>query len=297
MELKHLRTLIAIKEQKSFTQAARALGVTQAAVSQHVACLERELDVSLFDRRARKIELTENGRRLCNYAERILRLVEEAVAGVKDEASAVSGTLYIAASTVPSATLLPKLLSDFQELHPAVLSKCRISESRTAVEAVESGNADVGFVGVKPETAKLESQPVAADELVLVVAPDHPLAQRRSLSLKQLADVPLIVREANSGSRSCLEAALAEHGYSLAGMNIAMEINTNDGILAAVKQGSGAAFLSKASIGNDVKSGELAAVKVRSLRPRRQLYLIHRRAEGAHEPLRSFLDFVSDATG
>ena len=296
MELKHLHTLLAIRDRKSFTAAARTLGITQAAVSQHVAGMEDALGVKLFDRRGRSINLTPSGQKLCVYADRITELVAEATADVQGHQLAVGGVLHIASSTVPAATVVPQILSEFRRQFPGVRPELTVSESRSAVASVEQAQAHVGFVGVKPTIKGIKRHCVAEDELVLVVAGDDPLAQRKSISVKQLASSPLIVREPNSGSHRCLDLALQQHGLTLKDMQVAMESNSNAAIVAAVRAGNGVTFVSSAIVADEVKTGELNVVKVRALRPRRKLYMIFAAAQAGREPLQTFTEFVRAST-
>ena len=296
MELRHLHTILAIRDRKSFTAAAKSLGITQAAVSQHVASMEESLDVKLFDQRGRRVQITSAGEKLCGYADRILQLVATATADVQGHPLSVEGVLHIASSTVPAATVLPRILSEFRRQFPGVRPELVVSESQSAMDAVEGRSADVGFVGVKPKRKDVSAHFVAQDELVLIAAVDHPLAQRRSISLKQLAAAPLIVREPNSGSYRCLEQALQQHNVSLADMQVAMQANANDTIIAAVRAGDGVSFLSSALVADVIRSGELSVVKVSSLRLRRKLYMITLAETNGREPLRTFVDFVSAST-
>ena len=297
MELKHLVTITTIRDRKSFTAAARALGVTQAAVSQHVAMLEDELGVELFDRRGRQVKLTAAGRTLCDRADEILSLVEDAKADVAGYPRSVSGVLQIASSTVPAATFLPRFLSDFQKQFPEVRTELNVSESHSTILAVERESADIGFVGVQPQRSTLQSLRVADDELSLIVNSDDPLAQRRLISVKQLAQQPLIVRPPNSGSRRALEEALKKSGSSLAEMQVVMEANSNDAILAAVRQGSGIAFLSAAVVDEQLQAKRIHVLKVRGLRPRRSLFMITRDGVDGREPLNAFVKFVRESVG
>ena len=296
MELRHLQTLLAIRDRESFTAAAKSLGITQAAVSQHVAGMEESLGVRLFDRQGRSIRLTSAGKKLCQHADRILELVATAEADVKGHPLSVQGPLRIASSTVPAATILPRLLNEFRRQFPGVQPKLEISDSEAAVNAVNRREADVGFAGILPKVKGLTPLCVAEDELVLVAAPDHPLAQRKSVSLKQLATSALVVREPNSGSYRCLDNALGPHGRSLSEMQVAMQANSNEAIVSAVRAGTGVAFLSSAVVDDLVQSGGLAVVKVRALRPRRKLYMIVPPGADGREPLRSFVEFVQVAT-
>lgn len=294
MELRHLRTFMAVQRHASFTRAAETLGITQAAVSQHVAQLESELGVLLFHRGARRVESTPAGDRLARYAGQILELVWQATESVGKAVAAVSGTLRIAASTVPAEVLLPSLLAEFRRKFPDVREAITVSDSRTAAAAVENGDADVGFIGKPADSAKLACRPIAGDELTLIVSAQHVLASRSGISLKQLADLPLVVRQPGSGSRLCLEQALWEHGIGLDDLQVVMVVNSNEAIRAAVEQCSGAAFLSATTMSPEIAAGRLSALKVRGLPLRRQLFLIHAQRPAPQEPLRSFLAMVDE---
>ncbi|NIL97800.1 MAG: LysR family transcriptional regulator [Planctomycetales bacterium] len=289
MDIRHLKAFAAAAERESFTRAAQSLGLTQAAVSQQVAALERELSATLFQRRGRGVRLTEQGQRLYGYARQILDLVDQASLQVGQTEEPLCGVLRIATSTVPSEWLLPELLAEFRRRWPQVKESVTVSDSRLATAAVEEGEAEVGFVGERPRSTRLQARPVAEDELVLVVAADHPLAGKKSTTLKRLCREPLIVREAGSGSRCCVERALEEHDISPADLNIAMEVNSNDAIRAAVEQQVGVAFFSQRAIR---PVGNLATIKVRGFRPRRQLYVISHPEHNPTPPARQFRDFV-----
>src|SRR5262245_40115224 len=223
-ELPHLSTFARAAEQGGFTAAAASLGITQAAVSQRIATLEGELRVSLFDRRAGRIALTEAGQRLSRFARQILDLHEEARRDLGGFHPPVSGDLPIAASSVPGECFLPALLSAFHAKHPQVHVRATVSDSGSVLTEVEKGRASLGLVGQKPERASLESRPIGSDSLVLIVPSEHPWAARRAISLDALAGKPLIVRESGSGSRCALEKSLERAGSSLAVLSVSLEL-------------------------------------------------------------------------
>ena len=291
MELRHLRTFAAAAERESFTRAAEALDLTQAAVSQQVAALEKELGTKLVERRGRGVCLTAAGRRLSEYALQILDLVAEASRQVGGVEQHVSGHLRIATSSVPAEWLVPELLAAFRKRYPEIHESLAVSDSRMAAAAVQIGEADMGFVGELPGSSALEATVVAEDELVLVVAADHPLAGKGATTLKRLCREALIIREPGSGSRRCFERALQEHDFSLADLEIAMEVNSNDAIRAAVERGVGVAFLSQRDKRHEIG---LASVKVRGFRVRRKLYLIRDPHRILATPARQFLEFVEE---
>jgi len=292
MELKHLRTFVTAVEQSSFTVAGSALDITQAAVSQHVAALERELGTSLFERAHRTITPTEAGRRLYDHAQRILDLVAEAKAAVNGEALLVQGNIRIAASTVPAESLLPCLLARFRESFPEVHESIFVSDSRAATEAVASGNADVGFVGEQTPSSHLSFQSIADDELLLVVSPAHEWAGKQFIAPQSLVRQPLILREPGSGSRHCVEAALRAKGIEIEELNVTMEVNSNDSIRVAVEQNAGIAFLSATTVAHDLERGRLVRVGVKGVKPVRQLFMVTHSGTAASRAVREFVQFV-----
>lgn len=289
MQLRHLQAFVASVQRRSFTRAAAALDLTQAAVSQHVAALEQEFGVELFRREARGVSLTDEGRLLHGYAQKILALVDEVDEKLRQTPGQVTGDLLIASSTVPSEWLLPELLVAFRARWPAIRETVSVSDSKLTRLSVEAGDADIGFVGEVPKSSVLETVEVAADELILFVGPSHPFAKTGSATLKQLRDESLIIREAGSASRHCVEDALDKAGVSADEMTIAMEANNNEMIRAAVQRGLGVAFLSKRA---STSNGGLVPVKVRGLHPRRQLYLIKHMHRVPLPPAQQFLKFV-----
>ncbi|MEE3373300.1 MAG: selenium metabolism-associated LysR family transcriptional regulator [Planctomycetota bacterium] len=291
MELRHLTSFSAVAEQRSFTQAAARLGLTQAAVSQQVASLEKELGVRLFVRHPKGVQLTEPGERLYGYAQQILDLLATATNDLGNTAVTISGELKIAASTVPAESLLPELLAQFREKFPHATESLVVTDSSVAAASVESGDADIGFVGDLPDTSMLQATPVANDDLCLVAALDHPWATRRRATLKQISREPFIVREPGSGSRRCIERALEEHGISPTSLPIVMEANNNRAIHDAVARRVGVAFLSSHSAAT---SGQVVTITVRGFHPRRNILLVHSRQRTLPGVARAFLTFVDN---
>src|SRR5262249_54940442 len=158
-------------EAGSFTAAARALGLTQGAVSLRVQALEEHLGVSLFERHGGKVLLTDAGRRLHGYAQRILALYQEAIADVTGRPAPLTGDLSLAASSGPGERLLPELLARFRERQPHIQVRATVADTGRVLHQVEHGQAHLGLVGGKAENPHLEFRCFACDKLVLVVPP------------------------------------------------------------------------------------------------------------------------------
>jgi DNA-binding transcriptional LysR family regulator len=291
-QLPHLETFATAAELNSFTAAAKALGLTQAAVSQRIQALEQDLGVPLFRRQGGRVLLTQAGHRLHDYAHRILSLHREAREQVTGQKSPLTGDLSLAASSVPGEHLLPALLSAFRQGHPHVQVRATVTDSQAVLHQVEQGQAHLGLVGGKRDSPNLEYRCFACDTLVLVVPPGHCWGRRKRVSLHQLRQQPLIVREAGSGSRWCLEQGLAQAGKSLGDLRVALELGGNEPIKEAVRQGLGLAVLSTRAIDREVQAGQLHALRVEGLPLVREMFVVRDRRRALPIPAQLFLDLL-----
>lgn len=293
--LPHLETFVAAAELGSFTAAARSLGLTQAAVSQRIQSLERELRTALFQRQGGHALLTEAGGRLAPLAQRILALHGEARALVTGKSAPIRIELSLAASSVPGEHVLPALLAAFRQQQPHVQVRMTISDSSAVLALVEQGKVHLGFTGRPSTNIHLDSQVFARDELVVVTPPKHPWARRRQLTLDQLCRQPLILREAGSGSRWQLEQALAKAGKSVDHLRVAMELGSNEAVKEAILQGLGAAILSRHAVQKEQRAGQLRTQRVRDLPLERKLHVVWDRRRALPLAARLFLAFLEVA--
>jgi DNA-binding transcriptional LysR family regulator len=297
-QLPHLETFAQAAELSSFTAAAGALGLSQAAVSQRVQALEQAVGTALFQRRGGRVLLTEAGRRLHGYARRILELHRKAREELTGRPAPAGGELALAASSVPGEHLLPGLLSAFRQRHPHVHLRVTVADTRAVLEQVEHGRAQLGLVGGKGDSPHLEYRCFACDCLVLVVPADHPLARRRQVSLEQFCRQPLILREPGSGSRWCLEQALARAGKSPAELRVALELGSTEAIKEAVLRGLGLAVVSTHAVEKETRpGGPLRALKVTGLALQRGVFAVWDRRRALPIPANLFLDLLPPCRG
>jgi DNA-binding transcriptional LysR family regulator len=294
-QLPHLETFAKAAELSSFTAAARALGLTQAAISQRIQALEQVLKGHLFHRQGGHVLLTDAGHRLYAYAQRILALHREAINDITGRETPLAGELTLAASSVPGEHLLPDLLANFQERHAHIQVRATVTDSKNVLNQVEHGHVHLGLVGDKRESPHLEYRRFAEDTLVLVVPPKHAFAGKKRVSLAQFAAEPLIVREAGSGSRACLEQALAGAGKSLHDLRVTLELGSNEGIKEAVLRGMGVAVLSQRTVHNEVESGKLHALPITGLDLTREMFVTWDKRRVLPIPAQLFLDLLGAA--
>jgi DNA-binding transcriptional LysR family regulator len=294
MEIRHLQTFVIAAETQSFTRTAELVGLTQSAVSQHVGLLEKELGRALFDRGAKSVSLTEFGLSVHHHARKILEIVDEIKQDADQKSTEVVGLVTIASSTVPSEWLLPEILLIIRAAHPGIQESVKVSDSERAIEAVESGEVDFALVGELPRATNLCAKRVAEDELVLVVAPKHTLADEKTIEPKQLLEHPLIFRESGSGSRRCVENALSSAGVPISELTIPIEVNSNDAIRAAVERGVGISFLSQRALKREIDDQRLIQVHIDGVNIIRSLYLVTDPQRLPNPIVRAVLDLIDE---
>jgi DNA-binding transcriptional LysR family regulator len=292
LQLPHLATFSKAAELSSFTGAAKSLRITQAAVSQRVGALEKLLGTPLFRRQAGRVLLTEAGRKLYEYAQRILELHREALRVIAGHETPITGELLLAASSIPGEYLLPDLLSVFRTNYPHIHIRAAVSDSSAVLAQVERGEVSLGLVGRKADNPHLEFRYLASDRMVLAVPPGHALGKRKQVSVKQLARYPLVLREAGSGLRHYFEKSLETAGMSLTDLRVVLELGSNEAIKEAVLRGVGVAVLSSYAMHRELQAGQLHALEVSGLHCERDLFVVQDRRRVLPIPGRLFLNLL-----
>jgi len=264
--------------------------LSQPALSQHVAEMERELGTRLFDRLGRKVALTEAGRVLEEHAHRLFASLASAREAVADLSGLKRGSLVLGASTTPGIYVLPGMIAAFQKTYPGVALSLRIANSALIEEQIRGNELDLGVVGGHP--LRLGEECVAAgllDELVLIVPPSHAWARRREIQPSLLEGERLLVREEGSATRQVTERALQRAGGHI---KASMELGHTEAIKQAVIAGLGIAFVSIHAIRGDLVVGRLRAIRLKGLRIQRHFHIIHNEARTLSTSARAFIDLL-----
>ena len=245
MTLEQLRIFVAVAERQHVTEAARALNLTQSAVSNAIAALEERHAVRLFDRVGRGIQMNATGSSFLVEARGVLARAQAAEAALADMGALRRGRLAIFASQTIASYWLPRRLAAFHLRHPGIELDLAIGNTGEAAAAVLEGTAELGFVEGEIDAPALDRSVIGVDRLLLLVTPDHPLAGKTALSPADLRALSWVLRERGSGTRSSLEAALGAVGVGLSDLQVAMTLPSNEAVLAAVEAGAGATALSE----------------------------------------------------
>ncbi len=286
MDLPELRVFLTVAAERSFSAAARKLHRTQPAVSQAIRRLEEALGERLFDRSSKDGRLTEAGRVLQGYAERLLRLAEETEAAVRELQDLRRGRVLIGANEAGVHALLP-VFERFRKAHPQVFIDVRRVPARQIATQVLEGSLDFGVLTFAPAERGLAAVPLEPDELVLLAHPAHPLARRRSVTLADLADHPIIAHNDPSPAR---ERVLQLFEQRHAPVDIRMALPSLDGIKRAVEMRLGVALLPRRCALTEITRGQLAAVRLPDpLRRPRLVRVVYRKAGELSHTAAAFL--------
>jgi DNA-binding transcriptional LysR family regulator len=207
LELRHLRAFVAVAEYGHFGRAAASLRLTQPALTQRIQVLERELGVQLLKRNAREVHLTPAGEAFIEHARGLVHAEDRALVALGDYASGILGRLRIAYLTLWDVGLPANIVSEFRRRHPAIKLEMTSGYSQTNIDRLIAGEVDFAFVGVSiGEHSGVAMWPLDRHELVLVMAPTHPLMQMERVPIKCLRGEPMIA-VSSSGVNAPLAAA------------------------------------------------------------------------------------------
>ena len=245
----------------NFTKAGEQLHMTQPAVTFQIRQLEEQFNTRLFDRTHNKVTLTEAGKLVYMYADRILKIYEDMHRSINEMTGDVSGGVSLGASTTIAEYMLPLLIGEFKLKFPEVKISLKESNTEDIVTMVENNVVDLGIVEGSVNNKNLLVEQCRVDQLVVILPNDHPLAGARTLHVRDLLEYPFICRESGSGTQEAISNYVAEHCRE-GGLNVCFELSSPEAIKGAVEAGMGISIVSNATIEKELRLGTLTAVEL-----------------------------------
>jgi DNA-binding transcriptional LysR family regulator len=260
--LEQLRVFVAVAEREHVTRAAEALHMAQSAVSAAVAALEARHGTLLFHRVGRGIQLTEAGTLFLAEARGVLARAAAAELVLAELGGLRRGTLLVRASQTIASYWLPRHLVAYRQAYPGITIRLGVGNTAQVADAVRDGSAEIGFVEGGVSDPALLQHVVARDRLVVVVGVAHPWAAAGRLDGARLTESAWVLREPGSGTRAMFEAALPALGVAPGGLEVALELPSNEAVRAAVEAGLGATATSASVAAGGLEAGSLVLVDV-----------------------------------
>ena len=285
MDLGQLEVFLMVAREGKFSRAAEKLHRTQSAVSQSIHKLEEDIGEHLFDRSSRDGLLTDAGRVLKEYAERLLNLRDDASGALAELRELQRGKLAIAANEFTALYLLP-VLAEFRRLHPMIKIMVQRSLGSHIPDDLLRHTSELGVLTYDPDEPQLHSIIVYLDELIFVVPPTHPLATESQVSIRQLGAESFVAHIVSSPYREKVIQAFRRHKTPL---HMDIELPTLQAIKRFVAMGNGVALLPEISVEDELARGELVRIPVRELRLHRKLRLVYRKSASISHAAQAFL--------
>lgn len=276
MNLKQLEAFVYVAEKKSFSKAAKELFLTQPTISAHISSLEKELNVRLFVRNTKEVNLSTEGRKLYERAKKMVELekeIEETFFHEEDEKTCIT----ISASTIPAQYLLPKILAKFSDKYPEEQFKIKESDSAQVVEQVVNRQTDIGFTGTMLDRKHCIYMPFYEDELIVITPNQEKFRnlQKDDNHADWIQREPMIMREEGSGTRKEAEKQLKRKGVSVETLNIVASIENQETIKRSVENGMGISIISKLAAKREIENGKLLGFPLTEGESVRNIYMVY----------------------
>lgn len=286
--LRQLQVFEKVASHLNYSRAAEALYLSQPAVSMQIKQLESSIGLPLFEQMGKKIFLTEAGRELFHYARSIAQQLAEMEAVFDEMKGLELGKLTL--SVVNTANYFtPQLLAKFCQRHPNINVLLHVANRDAVLKQLADNSTDLAIMGQPPEGLDVSAESFMDNPLVVIAAPDHPLAKLKRVKFAQLAQETFLSREPGSGTRSAMERIFAEHHIQ---PRISMEMETNEAIKQAVQAGMGLGILSLHSIELELETKRLAMLNVEHFPLLRHWFVAHRSNKRLSSAAHAFKEFL-----
>ena len=295
MNIKQLEAFVRIVKNKSFSQTAKELYLTQPTVSSYISSLEADLGVQLFIRTTKEVHTTNEGEQIYLYAKDIVNLSNKIRNAFKEEPKDDVNEIVISSSSIPGQYLLPGMLANFSKRHPNTEFRVHETDSNGAVTDVAEHRADIGFCGtIIPKTA-CTFLPFYEDELILIT-PNTPYYRKmqENNDLTFLAKADFVMREQGSGTKQEAMKILQKNGLKLEERKVVARFGNTGAVLLSVKEGVGVAVVSKLAARSEIKNNEILSFPLQEGGYFRKIYMVSNSNYPLSKRAKSFVQMIQN---
>ena len=285
-----LKVFHTVATRLSFTKASEELHISQPAVTKHIKEIEVQLETKLFDRKGTSIQLTQSGKILYEYAEKIRNIYRDLEFEISQINQQHKGKLIIGASTTVAQYILPEILAKFNSYYKDIKIELLTGNTEAISTLLKEEKIDLGIIEGESQSSYFDYRAFKEDEIVLAAKSDHPLAHK-TLNLKDLYDLNLIFREQGSGTLEFIQNRLKEKGVNIHELNTVIQLGSSESIKNYLLHSDCMAFLSISTILNELKNNVLTVIDIKNFSIERDFHFILPKGEQS-ELIELFLRFA-----
>lgn len=286
MHIENFKIFCDLVESQSFSRAAKLNGITQSAVSQQLRAMEKHFNVLIVDRSQKQFRLTREGGKLYESAKEILHLYDKLDSEIQEMRKVISGTIHI--STIYSIGLheLPPYITQFLKDFPSVNVRVEYRRSNLVYEDILHNAVDLGLVAYPVKMRQLEIIPFIDDRMVIICNPEHPLAARKQLDVKDLKGHKFIAFDSDIPTRKATDQLFREHRIDI---EPNMEFDNIETVKRAVEINAGFAVVPLATVRQETAQGSLKAIPIKGNPIIRPLAIVHRKGRVLTPAMKKFI--------
>lgn len=285
-----------VAELQSISKAARALHLSQPAVTKHIQLLEEQLRVPLFIRSAKGMALTESGIAYLQHVQQIAQLHENAIQHLQAPAGILTGRMRLGSNKTVLAYYLPEMLARFKTRYPSVTCEIIDGNTDTIIGALLDQRIDVALIEGPCRRPEVQIQTVKEDEIIWIASPNDPIAKLSHPTIQEVLRRPVIVREVGAGSRQFMEQALRQLRLPLEKLNIVQEIPSPEAIKRLVAAGLGISYVFRSSVVAELAARKLVTINCPKLNIRRPFSLLLPQGPAPAGAVNAFVQLLLEKT-
>ncbi len=286
-----LRVFYHAARYENFTTAAERLFITQPAVTAQVRLFEEHCNLKLFKKKGRKIHLTDEGKVLYDYACRVFDYEKEIDDVIEDLRALKRGMLRLGTTKTYARYFMPLLMTSFHEAYPQVKIHLDEGSSLDMTLSLLDFKNEIAVIAKAADHPDVRFIPFSQEELVFILSPKHPLATKKTVSLRELADEPIIMKETGSGTRKLVNGLFEKRGIS---PNILMETSNTEFIKQLVQRGDGVSFVVREAVATEIQEGKLATVPIEKKKIYLDVSIAYLKDQRLSPAAQAFLDILSE---
>lgn len=287
-----LKVFLSVANHLSFTKASQELFISQPAISKHIQELESDFETRLFERRGNSIALTASGELLIKHAEELMEQYQHLEYAMHLLHGDYVGELKLGASTTIAQYVLPPILARFIELHPKVKLSLISGNTREIEEAVETHHIDLGLIEGIYRRTNLKYTPFLEDQLITIARKESALNIPNSISINDLNQYPLILREQGSGTLDVIQRAFTEKGIKLKNLKVPLYLGSTESIKLFIQHSDALGIVSTRAVKSDITVGRFREIEIQDIEMNREFSFVSLQGEIVGLPA-VFISFAS----